>query len=870
MVDRSRRRKAIRTRWLDLGLMALVGASFALSAPPFSHWWYPRIVSIPCWSLIPGVVVLGVFLDKASRGRRLAFLGLRHPWTYPPVWFSGAWGVGIFSIGLAEVEILHEQLKDAAELSSGLLAVGIGAIGLPFLTALLAWVSRGAAGARPVELSTPAGTDLSSFEKIRAWIEDDRPIVDASGDLFGLRSVARRVAKRLATERAASHAILGDLGTGKTSLLNLVTSLLPTIDGGSKVRIVKVELWQYESARAAVEGAIRAIVDAVAVEVPVVSIQSLPGRYVRAMSALGGWGEGLAHALGPETDPFATLKELDAIALALDVRFVVWVEDLERFAGEGGSAKEHERLNPIRALFHALDSHLEQFSVVVATTSLVSRIEVEKIARFTERIPLLDPEEAVRILRLFRTGCMKLYPNDIDPATEDGRGRLPQLIPGDQPIRVTRRIGAFDSGRLLGLILSGAKKPRQFKFTLRATLDAWTRLHGEVDFDDLLVLSALRHGNPSHYALIEKHMPRIIRRWASDEEREKAKLALQREAEEISLSSPQDVRAVIDYLVSPDAARQSPQGFSLEKYWNRYASLDLAEGDVLDQPVLEALLRGDEEEILDLLEGATREQVVHFESLIEAGQVSRLLVLLVARRSEESSAHWLDGENLFHTVPGLSPLWSIWKRRKREGTFLTDGDWIANVRTALDLAIPVNLFLAMEIEHYFVISSEDVLADRGLLAEAKARTRQGIVRGYVDQPQKLRDALDGAPEATLLWVCWGLDRVREGTTSGLPFEGWPELANTILAAAGIHPEAMMPQVATMIVDAKRDRRGHDVRSFNGEGADNLFGGRETVFELVRKLPPGPWQHHNSVECLLVAAGVLEAPPQSDEPDAEVD
>src|SRR5690606_15727769 len=114
-----------------------------------------------------------------------------------------------------------------------------------------------------------------------------------------------------------------------------------------------------------------------------------------------------------------------------------------------------------------------------------------------------------------------------------------------------------DPGRLLRLILTAARTPRQLKFSLRATLDTWTRLHGEVDFDDMLVLTTLRLGMPSYYALIEKHMPRIIRRWASDDEREKAKMDSQREAEGLSLGSGQDVRAVVDYLVFPGAARQN-------------------------------------------------------------------------------------------------------------------------------------------------------------------------------------------------------------------------------------------------------------------------------------------------------------------------
>jgi hypothetical protein len=124
-----------------------------------------------------------------------------------------------------------------------------------------------------------------------------------------------------------------------------------------RVRLVPVELWPYETSRAAVQGVIGTLVDALAREVNVLSVRGIPSAYAEAMTSAGGWSSAMVRLQGVPANPTETLTAIDRIATTIGLRFVLWIEDLERFAGgDHAGAGGEERLNPIRALLHGLDA----------------------------------------------------------------------------------------------------------------------------------------------------------------------------------------------------------------------------------------------------------------------------------------------------------------------------------------------------------------------------------------------------------------------------------------------------------------------------------------------------------------------------------
>ena len=119
-------------------------------------------------------------------------------------------------------------------------------------------------------------------------MSDDSPVKSAADDAFGHVRIAVRMASRLVQDKPPAQAVVGRLGSGKTTLKNLVIDALEREPGGTRVRLVPAELWPYETPRAAVAGVIRSLIEKLSREVNVLSLRGVPGAYAEAMSAAGG------------------------------------------------------------------------------------------------------------------------------------------------------------------------------------------------------------------------------------------------------------------------------------------------------------------------------------------------------------------------------------------------------------------------------------------------------------------------------------------------------------------------------------------------------------------------------------------------------
>jgi hypothetical protein len=267
------------------------------------------------------------------------------------------------------------------------------------------------------------------------------------------------------------------------------------------------------------------------------------------------------------------------------------------------------------------------------------------------------------------------------------------------------------------------------------------------------------------------------------------------------------------------------------------------------------MLEGDDQALLAIIEDEVRSSAVEdFRQLVGTERLVRLLALLVKRRSQESAGGWPNGQ-----PPGLIRLWRMWNRRSESGE-LEPSVALQEVMQALDIAVPANLRLASEIEHYFAVPSETVpnlIGDPGRI-QAKSHLRQLMTRIYTGQEARLSSALAGAEPPTLLWLCWGLDRVRSRDTAGLPFEGWVEFAKTILAAARINPGAMLPQLAGLIITSTDDHTGNQYR-FDSEQTRRLFGDVGGVLDLFEREIAADWADIPYFEAIASAVKQAQGP-----------
>jgi hypothetical protein len=268
---RSIRRQSIFRRWVDIFFAGSVGAAIV----DLLIYWHPRffgkIVASPSWVFLAGGLSLFAVAWHFGRDRRLAFLGLRHPLTYPPVWFGAAFGTAAVTLTLPAIS---DGAWNAACQSHSLMP---GLYLLAFASALgiaATFESLAARGKRRKIAATQAADDgpseqglrFASFAELCQWLSTDHPVKSPEGDIFGHVAIANRMSERFRHEQLSAQAVVGRLGVGKTTLRNLVENALLQGDSCPRVRLVAVELWPYETSRAAVQGIIGTLVDALARE----------------------------------------------------------------------------------------------------------------------------------------------------------------------------------------------------------------------------------------------------------------------------------------------------------------------------------------------------------------------------------------------------------------------------------------------------------------------------------------------------------------------------------------------------------------------------------------------------------------------------
>ncbi len=745
------------------------------------------------------------------------------------------------------------------------LAVGVGAL----ITFALPWaLLRRKVFNQTLEPNSDIDA-FSSFEAIRTWLANDQPVTRLKDDVFSRGEIARRIARRLSQTNLPAQALVGRLGSGKSTIRALVADALAQSDLARRVRLVPVELWPYETSRAAVEAVLHALVAAIGTEVNVIGLQGLPKSYQEMMSAAGGWGAAIARAQGVPSAPVDVLRAVDAIALAIGLRYVVWIEDLERFAG--GVQPDEEKLNAVRALLYGMEQ-LQGLTVIVATTTLKLRFDIEKIARFVEDIPRLPEREVARVLRQFRVGCLG-QTDLVDPCSAAIRRDLDRL--GDEEYFDGYRVFAPGPHSIVDALPTLCATPRSLKQALRACLDVWEDLPGEIDFDDTLVLSILREGYPDVFALVQENLHFLRSSQSRDDEAQKkseerwsAALA----GLNLDEQTKKSVQVAIAFVFGPNNVRRKPQGVRQQghvDYWQRFMARPVLANDERDQPLLREMLSGDNDRLVALLRDEKRSPGFEdFYRILPPERLLQLLAPLGVKAAASDPAAWTNEK-----PPGLVPLWRIWNRLAERGKAPPEVVLDQLMRT-YDISVPANLALAAQVEHYFVAAERgvsDLLRDNDGASRAAARNyvRSALVRTYEAAPELLARNLRGAHDPTLLWLTWGIDRVRAKTLKGLPFDEWPEFAVVIVQAARIEPRSVLPQIACLVTRRASEFHGKSVYRFDNELCTRLFGDSDSVLALFDSENPADWPEDRPGYGVLVALGKA-SPPSGGRYEAEYD
>lgn len=616
-------------------------------------------------------ILCASWLRRPNRRPALAWLGLRRPIRYPPAWFAAP--LALLALGLTPGSAASSTISDSLRLFPGAMTVALGTAFVALACCYYSdWnptrtqrrrASRSLKSHQHTQAEVPETT-----EELLEWLRDDREVGQPELDRFGHSEVAIRIMQRVLREHDTlpTIAVLGPPGSGKSSICSLTSHYLeahPDLD------VVQVSLWPYDQPAAAVSGILDALIAALSRHVNTLALTDVSDRYTSAMkSARGLWGV-LTHLLLRPSTPDSVLRRLDAVAGASGLRLLLWIDDLERFAGADRMAGPDtkgliaERQAPILSLLHLLD-RCPSICVITADASLDARIDIEKIARYVEQPPELDSVDAWKQIRRLRERC--LAEEFIDPA--DPKAREEFDTPRDE-YGIQQRFGRMRDSepRVQESVALLLTTPRDLKHALRSTLDAWDTLRGEIDFDHLLTASALRHAHPDIFAYINSHVALFCSGFLEFSQDQRSKEAGKKHPSRIRFEellrdkgSKRDenaLRAVISFLF-PMALREYPgpvgqEGFNRPQgafvhshadYWQRIVSPVPVPESESDQEALRSIRdwkTGDGSDLVQRVRDEDRShQIESFVYEFGGPQLCDLLSEAALATRRESAADW--------------------------------------------------------------------------------------------------------------------------------------------------------------------------------------------------------------------------------------
>lgn len=543
--SRNSRLAATLARWGDICLYALVGAVAywmtldivqAAAAPLVLH-----IRTLCDIGLAPLLLAASLVLPFWAARSRLVYAALnpreqiRLWFTYPSIYISA--GIGIVLLSVLDPATRLNAHASLMTLSMPVSTMGYGLvcslIGI-FLICMGLFDIQPFYGSRPVAqrsckpfLPSPhpgeAWCQLTAeeFDRVLDWIKSDEEVSDPQQDVFGShRNNAYRIATRLCDDWGAaspSIALVGPRGCGKTTIAKMVEAIIndraDSRKGPCQILMCRLSLWGYESSGAASVGILDAVIHVLSSRVSTLSVWQVPDRYAAAISDVGGPFASVVRLIKGSQDPRTALAAIQQVLTAIDYRLVVWIEDLERFGGEvnendrDAAAVHEERLAPLRALLYKLDS-LPSIVVITSDVTLASRFDRDKLARFVEHVPKLSPIDVWRTVAPVRDACLSLWPR-AGLLEASPRWRSENDMSRNEETFIFQMLSDSDALEWRAAVATLVQYPRVLKQMLRATVYSWSVLCGEIDIDDLLLLNAIRAGDPDVFAWLVHRGPEL-------------------------------------------------------------------------------------------------------------------------------------------------------------------------------------------------------------------------------------------------------------------------------------------------------------------------------------------------------------------------
>jgi hypothetical protein len=760
----------------------------------------------PLWfSLVCLAFMLTVLLVPLLRVTPISWAQFRFFHRYPTVWIAGVFG-------LVSIWALNSQLGIGPPFLSttlqwgAILLVSALAFALPYVRFISdSTHNANKARAPQSEPCISRFTDISSdWKAFGKWVSNDNPITRSEQDLFEMYAIARRMA-RLFRERDSagcgiSAGLVGPLGSGKTSIVNLIKRELAKAPGAKDphVWVCEISCWGFNSSAAALQHVLSEIVKTIGEYVDCSGLRGMPEAYRHALTGGNDSMRLLGGLFGGERDPGVQLGRLTPILRAVNARLLIVLEDVDR------NQSPTFNCDDITSMLFRLKTVKEVSFILAASSQSRIRIDFAKICDHIEIVPSPKQEAVLNSFGVIRKHCLEDY-DFIDPARSSARSNAGlELWHGDSQIWLSELPSFPDAISLL------VSTPRNLKHVFRNILAFWKELYGEVDIDELMVVSILRHCAPEGFEFLRENLGLLRQEPLHGNDPTDRQRALKQEWEKLTESVEWDQRAAMDLILFliPNAQRflterrrlfgdSLPQTIALTSptdYWPRMVRGSLSETEVSDQEVLRQI---DDWRRSDANSPALAQYLYEHENSVrvwehlqESFETPELLKLAdflfeILLRKEGPSA---SAENMAAL--------GVWRRANRHlSTTPSNAEWLANNMTR---ALPVSLEMGVSLYYYWA-SPQHGIVDRA----GRDGCRQALVEEFRALMQRvgaegLIKILHKDHPFALLRLVFPPDHQAESPSVLSEPGDWQWFAPVILSAAEHSPQQIVPPLACLV------------------------------------------------------------------------
>ena len=546
----------------------------------------------------------------------------------------------------------------------------------------------------------------------------------------------------------------------------------------------------------ALERAISALDDFVDTQ----AVRRLPDAYQRILSAepTGTF----ARVFGSErtTDAAEQLSRLTPLLEAIDANLLLVIEDAER-AGDTFETRHLERL-----LWTLRD--IDRVSFILSFDPEGRSFDYTKLCDNIERVPRMTVDRVEDLLAPAYEHWQTVTEGYIDPLPKQREDRL-GLDNVTNPLLRDMRRKAGDS--VAHAITELFTTPRNLKHFIRDVDRAWEALKGEVELDDLIVLTALRHGAPKAFDFIvvnaetaRTERPRIEELAGTAEKTVSDRWKSLRD----SLTKANEVQILVDSLalprLSPDrtiSVQSLPQGISNDgpvDYLGRILGGRIPPREIRDQAVLgdiESWKSHGSAEMLKRLVDSTPESSryveiwEHYTDRLSEDQLVDIATGLIAEvlRCLRANA------SINQPATNHPAMLAVWRRSNRRLQRDTNTDWLIE---QIRIVLPISLGFATDL-FYFWASTEN-----GIVSTAD---RERVRRALVEKAGKTFVTADALLSSLDPYHQYPLTRLvipppTHEPPDPISWDGWGWLVPLIIKAARLDEDRIIPDVTVLVGD----------------------------------------------------------------------